>query len=64
MWVKMTVKNDPLFENEYNCLVSDLVDGFPPNGKEEEGSKMYVWDDSSRTLVSIFKKVFDVWYKL
>jgi hypothetical protein len=60
----MGVRHDPLFEEEYNCLTLDLVEGFPPDGGEPEGSKMYVWDSSTKTLTSIFKKVFGEWYKL
>jgi hypothetical protein len=60
----MGVRRDPLIEQEYNCLVSDLIEGFPPHKDEEEGSKMYVWDDSTKQLAYIFKRVFNSWYKL
>lgn len=59
----MTVKVDPNYEKEYNCLVSDLVGGFPPPDDREEGSKMYVWDSATKELKYIFKKVFGTWHK-
>lgn len=61
----MKITQDPLFNKEYNCKKSDLVDGFPPNDKgTEDGSKMYVWDDTTRELTSIYKRVFGVWNKI
>jgi hypothetical protein len=59
----MTIKKDALYEEEYNCLVSDLVDGFPPADNREEGAKMYAWDEATKKLTYIFKKVFGAWHK-
>lgn len=59
----MAFKRVPLFAPEYNCLVSDLVEGFPPEDRgEPEGSNMYVWDDETKELLYIFRKVFATWY--
>ena len=64
----MAVKNDPLYEKEYNCLSTDLdANGKPPinfNGKTiEEGSKMYVWSTETGELSDIFKMIFGGWKK-
>jgi hypothetical protein len=56
--------HDPLFEQEYNCKLSELVNGFPPADEGEEGAKAYVWDEVTKKLIYIFKKVFGEWYKL
>jgi hypothetical protein len=60
----MPVKPDPLYDQDYNCLLTDLVNGFPKDNGESEGSQMYVWDSATKELNSIFKKVFGAWYKL
>ena len=57
-------ETDALYEKEYNCKTTDLVDGFPPDGGEEAGAKMFVWDSVTKKLVFIFKKVFGAWYKI
>jgi hypothetical protein len=66
----MAVIDDPLFEDEKNCVSADLdVNGFPPtslNGKTiQEGTWMYVYSagDTTGELVSIFKMVFGSWKK-
>jgi hypothetical protein len=60
----MAIKKDALYEEKYNCLIEDLVSGYPPKDKGEEGAKMYVWNKTTKTLDSIFKKVLGDWYKL
>jgi hypothetical protein len=58
------MKKDPLFAPEYNMKISELVDGFPPSDEGEEGSNVYVWDETAHKLVSIFKKIFGEWHQL
>ena len=41
-------ETDALYEKEYNCKTTDLVDGFPPDGGEEAGAKMFVWDSVTK----------------
>ena len=66
----MSVIDDPLFEDEKNCLESDLVDGFPPavgptGLPVAEGTWMYCYSaaDTTGEVVSIFKMVFGSWKK-
>lgn len=60
----MTIEKDALYEEEYNCLVTDLVGGYPPNNIGVAGSKMYVWDGPTKELSAVFKKVLGSWYKI
>lgn len=60
----MAVKRDPVYEKEYNCLTTDLVNGYPPADVGEDGSKMYVWDAALRKMTKIFKNVFGQWMEL
>ena len=62
----MAVVNDPLYEDEKNCLVADLVGGYPPKTGIEEGTWMYVYDvaGDEGVLVSVFKLVFGAWKKM
>jgi hypothetical protein len=50
---------DALYEQEYNCLTTDLVNGVPPSTGMSDGSKVYVWDASTtpKKLTKIFKFV-------
>ena len=52
------------FSQEYNCLTTDLVGGFPTEENEPIGATMYVWNATTKELESIFKRPFGVWYKL
>lgn len=53
----MAVVKDPMYEEEYNCLTSDLVDGFPPSTNLALGSIMYAWDTIDKKLDTTFKLI-------
>ena len=59
----MAITKDSVYEEEYNCLTSDLVTDFPPSTTGyTDGSIMYALDSSTKKLVKIFKLVNGVWY--
>jgi len=66
----MAYRQDVLYESEFNCLVTDLVDGFPASIAYDEGTRMYAYDGTTKTVVNIFKLLnltltgTLVWYKL
>lgn len=51
----MAIVKDAMFEKEYNCLTSDLVDNFPPTTDYELGAIMYAWKSGTKTLEASYK---------
>ena len=74
----MAVVSEPIYRKEYSCVVSDLVDGFPPSttyvdpeGVEksyELGSLMFAYDSTTKDLIQVFTLTnpsgTNVWYKV
>lgn len=65
----MAVVKDALFEQEYNCLTTDLVDGFPSTTDGYElGSVLYSFNGTTKELDTVFKlheaSGTKAWYKL
>ena len=64
----MSIVKDALYEQEYNCLTTDLEDGYPPDTTLELGSIMYVYNADTKVLDSVFKLVnptsANIWYRI
>lgn len=44
----MAIVKDAMFEKEYNCLTSDLVDNFPPTTDYELGAQLCTLGNQAR----------------
>ena len=64
----MAIVKDTLYEEEFNCLTTDLTDGFPTDTTLPLDSVMYVYNASTKVLDSVFKLTnpsgSKVWYKI
>jgi hypothetical protein len=64
----MAIVQDALYEQEYNCLTTDLVDGFPSSTDYELGAVLYAYDSTTKLLDSIYKlhdsSGAKAWYKI
>ncbi len=62
------VVSEPVYEKEYSCLVSDLVEGYPESTDYENGALMFAYDDNTKELNHVFKlstpEGVKVWYKI
>jgi len=53
----MSIKRDGEYGKDYNCLDTDLVDGFPPIAEHKPGDVMTVYNSATDELESMFKMV-------
>ena len=66
----MAYIKDEVYEDENNCLTTDLSSGVPTSTDYAEGSRMYVWDATTvpPSLSTIFKlhsaSGSKAWYEL
>lgn len=66
----MAYIKDPVYEDEINCLTTDLDGGVPSSTDYDEGTRMYVYDGTTTppSLDTIFKlnsvSGSKVWYEL
>lgn len=63
------VKKDAVYEEEFNCPTTDIVNGVPPmvygtqNTAIPEGALMFVWNEAvtPKVMTSVFKLVNGAW---
>jgi hypothetical protein len=51
-------------QDVYNFKTTELVNGYPPTTGHILGDRAYVYDSTTKELVSIFRFVFGEWYKI
>lgn len=64
----MAIVIDPVYEEEYNCLTTDLTGGYPTDVTLPNGSIMYAYNSTTNELESVFKLVeatgTKAWFKI